>query len=68
MSKYALLNAVMGKSADFNDKIINGRSLKFYKSYDEDSKFTISQQLSSIPYVTNVYYGLGYIRVYVENI
>jgi hypothetical protein len=67
MAKYGLLNAFMGGPADFNDKIKNGRSLKYFRRYDEKIAHTIRQELALIPYVTNVFFGPGYIRVYVEN-
>ena len=38
MSKYNMINVLMGRSADYNDKLKVGRSLKFM-GYMSDEKF-----------------------------
>ena len=68
MSKYNMINVLMGKSADYNDKIKNGRSLKFcIRMNDKDfEKLVKSSEL--IDYVTRVYKKDDYVRFFVKEV
>ena len=71
MSKYKMINVLMGRSADYNDKLKNERSLKFM-GYMSDEKFNeLVRSLKLVDYVTRVYKMTGsdnYVRIIVKDV
>ena len=71
MSKYNMINVLMGKTADYNDKLKVGRSLKFI-GYMSDEKFDeLVKSLRFVDYVMSVYKMTGsdnYVRIIVKDV
>ena len=68
MSKYNMINVLMGKSADYNDKIKNGRSLKFYIRMNDEEFEKLVKSSELIDYVTRVYKKHDYVRFFVKEV
>lgn len=74
MSKYNALNVLMGKTADYNDKCYNGRSLKFLGYMSDEDFNKLVQSLKFVDYVTSAYkmrstgYGGDYVRIFVKDV
>ena len=79
MSKYSDLYKMLDNhSADYNDKIKSGRSLKFFGPfYFDDVEKKLEEIRNKIPYVTKTFnhtfpvgdkFYFGFIRIYVKEV
>lgn len=70
MIKYKELISIFGYRADFNDKIKNGRSLKWTTMfiYNAAERKDLAEKCSKVSYVTKVFNQNGYIRVHTKKI
>jgi hypothetical protein len=74
MNKYTELHKIFGSAPGYNDKLLNGRSLKWIVTAGVAANIeAIRTQVLAVPYVTGVKSGTSrycghYIRVYVKNL
>ncbi len=72
MSKYKMINVIMGRNYDYNDKLLYGRrSLKYYGYINDEDYLKIVESLRLIDCVVNVYKKVRnkmdcYVRIIVE--
>lgn len=72
MSKYNMINVLMGRSADYNDKLADGkRSLKFMGFMSDEDYIRLVSSVRLIDYVFDVYKVVGkysYVRFIVKEV
>ena len=71
MSKYNMINVLMGRTADYNDKLKVGRSLKFIGRMSDEKFDELVRSLRLVDYVMDVYRMTGsdnYVRIIVKDV